>query len=84
MSKIGEACGIGEDYFLGTCYSGLSCNHGLCNMTCNVGIYKWYKKIKEVSCTQAFCLFIAANEIFPNVKIRIDDEPGKIYLEYKT
>ena len=82
MSGIGEACGIGEDYFMGTCYSGLSCNLGLCNIPCNVGIYESCKNKKTVSCTQAFYLLIAAlYDILPNVEIRIDDEPGKIYHE---
>ena len=40
LSGIGEACGIGEDHFMGTCYSGLSCNHGLCNITCNIRIHE--------------------------------------------
>ena len=43
------------------------------------------QKLKKVSYTQVFCLLIAAlNDTLRNVGIRIDDEPGKIYLKYKT
>ena len=35
LSGVGEACGIGDDFFMGTCCPGLSCNHGLCKNKCN-------------------------------------------------
>ena len=80
LSGIGEACGIGDDFFMGTCSPGLSCNHGLCNITCNIRIHEWYQMTKPFLCTQTFCLLIAAlYDIGPDVKIRRDDKPGKIY-----
>ena len=37
---------------------------------------------KPFLCTQTFCLLIAAlYDIGPDVKIRRDDKPGKIYVE---
>ena len=37
---------------------------------------------KKFLCTQTSCLLIAAlYDIGPNVEIRTDDKPGKIYVE---